>query len=265
MLTKMLKLVLNNEFKAVLFNQGTMLKTLHTAFKVHHVDQKYTRRLTKQMKTQKNFLRYKRDLYNRIKRKMPFGTPLFLNESGVFFENFHSHLPSNQIQASIKTTLIPPERRKASNNGKGLEEEKYPKNSNLQKKLTFEDTELNAAMISSFGKPTKNSTTDLRKSVFGKLGRSLSVEYMHKHKAGVLNSADKSGLKNFIKTLEITKDGDVMQSRNMLDQFDNLSDGYTSGKDTDAASIDLLDRSKPWSHIRKNRSSHRRRRHKRVK
>jgi hypothetical protein len=264
LLHKMLKLILNNEFKAVLFNQGSTLKCLLNSFKVNHVDPKYIRRLTKQIKTQKHFLRYKRDLFNRIKRKMPFGTPLFLNESGQFFKDFHSHLPDNQIQESIVSTLIPPERRKSGNSKAELEEEKVTLNSHPKKRLTFEDKEFNSAMISAFGAPKMRSAHDIRKTVFGKLGRSLSVEYMHKHKAGATINTQKTHVKSFLKTLEITQDGGVMQTQMTLEQFENHSDGYTSGKDTDAASIDLLDRSKPWSHIRNSRNVHRRRRHKRV-
>lgn len=39
-----------------------------------------------------------------------------------------------------------------------------------------------------------------------------------------------------------------------------MSDGYASGKDTDVASIDLLDRNRPWMLKRKNRSRNRNRR-----
>lgn len=251
LLTKILKLILNNDLKAVLYNQGSMLTMLHNALRVNHVDQKYVRRLAKQAKTQKSFLRYKRDLYNRIKRKMPFGTPLFLNESGIFFENFHSHLPNNQIQESIISTLIPPENRKNSMGKYPIEEEKVQMNVNAKKKLNFEDQDLNAAMVSAFG---SIKTKDYRKSVFGKLGRSLSVEYMHKQKAGIVAEVQRPPMKNFMKNIEITQVGDVMFSQNMIDQLDNLSEGYTSNKDTDAASIDLLDRSKPWSHIRRSKS-----------
>ena len=133
LLTKILKLILNNEFRAVLYNQGSMIKMLLNSFKINHIDQKYIKRLSKQTKDQKNFLRYKRDLYNRIKRKMPFGTPLFLNQSGIFFEDFHSHLPNNQIQESIISTLIPPEQRKSSFNSKVEEEEKITFPSNPRK------------------------------------------------------------------------------------------------------------------------------------
>jgi hypothetical protein len=109
LLTKILKLILNNEHKAVLFNQTQLLRDFLETLRRNHLPQKYVKRLTKLIKEQKSFLRNKRDLFNRIKRKMPFGTPLFLIESGVYFENIHSHLPNNQIQESISSILIPPE------------------------------------------------------------------------------------------------------------------------------------------------------------
>lgn len=46
----------------------------------------------------------------------------------------------------------------------------------------------------------------------------------------------------------------------IISEFENMSDGYASGKDTDVASIDLLDRNRPWMLKRKNRSRNRNRR-----
>lgn len=267
LLTKILKLILNNEFKAVLFNQAPMLKMLLNAFKINHIEGKYIRRLNKQTKSQKSFLRYKKDLFNRIKRKMPFGTPLFLNESGVFFEDFHSHLPNNQIQESIVSTLIPPERRKNSLKDKdNQEEEKIMFNSNPRKRLTFEDQGLNSAMIAAFGKPIMHNQEDIRKSIFGKLGRSLSVEYRQKRKgsSNFMDFAKKSMMNSCMKGAEIPNaNEEEIKTANVDGLIDNMSDGYASDKNTDAASIDLLDRSKPWSRIRnnKNKSKRRQRRH----
>ena len=59
LLTKILKLVLNNEHKAVLFNQTTLLGTLLSSLKKHRIQQKYIRRFTKLMKGQKGFIKYK--------------------------------------------------------------------------------------------------------------------------------------------------------------------------------------------------------------
>ena len=91
LLTKMLKLILNNEHKAVLYNQSSLLSILLESLTNNRVQSKYIRRLSKLMKEQKNFLRYKRDLFNRVRRKMPFGTPLFLIESGVYFEHIYNY------------------------------------------------------------------------------------------------------------------------------------------------------------------------------
>jgi len=185
LLKRMLKLVLNNEHKAILFNQKSLLSVLLQAFKTHRIQPKYIRRLSKLMKDQNNFLRYKNDLFNRVKRKMPFGTPLFLIESGVYFEHFHSHLPNNQIQESISSVLIPPENKKNFLKKKSIseEEEKSPKQT-VKREVVFEKRKLNAVMIAAFGRP-KNAQAekDIRQTIFGKLGRSLSVDYKHKQKS----------------------------------------------------------------------------------
>lgn len=214
------------------------------------------------MKEQKNFLRYKKDLFNRIKRKMPFGTPLFLIESGVFFENIHSHLPNNQIRESVTSSLIPPE------NHRGLvkkklafkEEEKAPKEDD------YEDKQLNATMIASFGKPKpRPAGTDIRQAIFGKLGRSLSLDLKHKQKASVNPQKDASREsipKDLVKTLQFDEnskeEGHFDLTESALAQFENLSDGYASGKETDAASIEMFGE-RPWMQRRKNRSRNRRR------
>ena len=106
-------------------------------------------------------------------------------------------------------------------------------------------------MVSAFGNPKHKK--DVRKSVFCKLGRSLSVEYTHKHKTGNINNLGQPQMKHLIKSFDINQDRETVLQSNTPQQYENLSDGYASGKDTDAASIDLLDRSKPWSRIRKRR------------
>lgn len=200
LLTKILKLILNNEHKAVLYNQSSLLVSLLESFKTNKIAPKYIRRLTKLMKEQKNFLRYKKDLFNRIKRKMPFGTPLFLIESGVFFENIHSHLPNNQIQDSVSNNLIPPEHRKK---GYLVKKQLVPKfnEEEKSKENNYEDDQLNAVMMASFGQPVKK---EFGKAIFGKLGRSLSVDFKHKlrnvsnRKPSQDSSKNKEG---FMKTL----------------------------------------------------------------
>lgn len=276
LLTKILKLILNNEFKAVMFNQTTLLKMLLGAFKAHKVSHKYSRRLAKMIRDQKNFLKYKQDLFNRIKRKMPFGTPLFLIEAGIFFENIHSHLPNNQIQESVSSNLIPPEFKRGflhKRPGVIEEEEKEPKSLKIQTKKEngFEDKKLNAAMLAAFGQPKAvTNPSDIRQTIFGKLGRSLSMDFKHKQKAARRNSSTqeqfrKPVAKNVIKTLKTDNNntlfaGEIGLSQSLLEQFENLSDGYHSGKDTDAASIDLLEGVRPHNHRRNNRRKHKHRR-----
>ena len=267
LLTRILKLILNNEHKAALYNQTHVLQQFLDAMKNHRIAPKYIRRMTKLMKGQKNFLRYKKDLFNRIKRKMPFGTPLFLIESGVFFNNIHSHLPNNQIQESISKTLIPPENKpKATLRKKVIfEEEKIPK---TQKEDNFEDKQFNAAMLASFNtsRRTKKSD-DIRKSIFGKLNRSLSVDYKHKLKANHRPSQDSSNRNareiapKTLQTTSVTKIGEAHfdLTDSVLVGLENNSDGYVSDKNTDVASIDFLDEYKPWLHRRKNRSRNRNR------
>lgn len=274
LLTKILKLILNNEYKAVLFNQTSLLNMLLEAMKTNQIAPKYIRRLNKLLKEQKGFLRYKKDLFNRIKRKMPFGTPLFLIESGVFFENIHSHLPNNQIQESIAQNLIPPENKRSQGLEKKpvVEEEKVTR---TRKDSGFEDKQLNAAMIATFGQPVRTTqNTDIRQTIFGKLGRSLSMDYKHKQKAvGNPTPTEETFkvplTKDVVKKLDfahLTKGSEGLFDivENGLDQFETLSDGYASGKETDVASIDLLD-GKPWMHRRKNRSRNRNRRANRMK
>ena len=271
LLVKILKLILNNEHKAALFNQTSLLETLQSSLKTHRVPPKYIRRLTKLMKEQKNFLRYKKDLFNRIKRKMPFGTPLFLNESGVFFSNIHSHLPNNQIQESITKSLIPPEMKKGYL-------EKKPVVDKPAKESGFEDKQLNSAMIAAFGQPKsmvemhKSSNVANIRKIFGKLGRSLSVDFKHKQNASSHNQEQeksKFSKEGFVRTLKFDGDGEGKPhfelNEDNLAQIENLSDGYASDKNTDVASIDLLDRVRPWMHRRKNRSRNRNRRINRMK
>jgi hypothetical protein len=275
LLTKILKLVLNNEYKAAMFNQTSLLKMLLESMKTHRVASKYVRRLMKLIKDQKNFLRYKKDLFNRIKRKMPFGTPLFLIESGVFFENIHSHLPNNQIQESISRTLIPPENKRNFLQKKGVAEEEE-KVSRAPKHTTFEDKKLNAAMLAAFGVPVnRTQEKDIRQTIFGKLGRSLSMDYKHKQKAVCSNQNSQEVFrkplpKDVAQTLQIEgnikyTEGHFDLTENALEQFENLSDGYASGKETDVASIDLFDKVRPWTVRRKNRSRNINRRANRMK
>lgn len=271
LLTKILKLILNNEHKAALYNQTQVLQSFLDAMKTHKIQPKYIRRLNKLLKEQKNFLRYKKDLFNRIKRKMPFGTPLFLNESGSFFKNINSHLPNNQIQVSINKTLLPPDKKfKPLVKKVMFEEAKVQKSF---KNTNYEDKEFNAAMIASFGIPGKSQKNgqDIRKSIFGKLGRSLSVDFKHKQKAYRRPSKDsmsKNGneLQKVDEVNTMSKPTEVhfhLEDATLV-EFENNSDGYASDKNTDVASIELLDESNPWTHRRKNRSRNRNRRLKRL-
>ena len=59
LLTKIIKLVLNNEHKAVLFNQNTLLSTLLNSLKRNKISHKYINRLSKLIKEQKGFMKYK--------------------------------------------------------------------------------------------------------------------------------------------------------------------------------------------------------------
>lgn len=258
LLTKILKLVLNNEHKAALYNQTSLLETLHDSLKRNRITPKYIRRLGKLLKEQKNFLRYKKDLFNRIKRKMPFGTPLFLIECGDFFKNIHSHLPNNQIKESISKSLLPPEPKT-----KGLVKKKVVFAEEVKKDQDFEDSEIQAM----FGHPKKAPGSSIRKKMFGKLGRSLSVDYIAKKKARQRSaSKESSSRQNETPSMAQTMSGQK-RSEALFDlevgtlvEFENLSDGYASDKNTDVASIELLDDSKPRRHRRKNRSRARNRR-----
>lgn len=258
LLTRILKLVLNNEHKAALYNQTSLLETLIESMKENRINPKYIRRLTKLLKEQKNFLRYKKDLFNRIKRKMPFGTPLFLVECGDFFKNIHSHLPNNQIKESISKNLLPPEQKPATLVKKKVVFAEETKD----KEMNFEDKDLQSI----FGHPKKAPKTNIRKKIFGKLGRSLSVDFMHKKKASRKSSRDSTNRQTdaqmTTQTMEISKRGDTsfdLEVGTLVEQ-ENLSDGYASDKNTDVASIELLDDRKPILHLRKNRSRNRKRR-----
>ena len=198
LLTKILKLILNNEHKAVLYNQSSLLLMLQDSLIKNRVQSKYIRRLAKLMKEQKSFLRFKRDLFNRVRRKMPYGTPLFLIKSGVYFEHIHSHLPNNQIQESIGSTLIPPENKQMTFNKPNAEEDKFLKPMRVQKgkEANFEDRKFNSAMIAAFGMPKKaNWSKDIKNTIFGKLGRSLSVDYKHKQKSARKSDASQDQYK----------------------------------------------------------------------
>jgi len=277
LVAKILKIILNNEFKAVLFNQGQLLRDLLEALKGNCVKSKYIRRLSKLIKEQKGFLRYKKDLFNRIKRKMPFGTPLFLIESSVYFENIHSHLPNNQIQESIAKNLIPPEHKY------GLQKKKVKVEEEEEDKVemptsNYEDPSFNAALIAAFGPPKSAvQSKDIRQTIFGKLGRSLSMDFKHKLKATSSRSRQESKDNfqapipiNLVKKLQFDTRINPPETHfdlteSALEQLETFSDGYASNKETDVASIDLLDRSKPWMHRRKNRSRNRNRKANRMK
>ena len=130
---------------------------------------------------------------------MPFGTPLFLIESGVYFENIHSHLPNNQIQSSISNNLIPPENKHHASkkkNTSNFEEEKVYQHGKPPKESNFEDKELSAAMTAVFGVTKKQTAKgSISETMFSKLGRSLSVDYKHKHKAAKNSDASQDQFK----------------------------------------------------------------------
>lgn len=131
-----------------------------------------------------------------------------------------------------------------------------------KKDVNFEDNDMKAI----FGHPNKASKTNIRKKIFGKLRRSLSVDFMHKKKASRRASKDSGSkmneapaaaqLTSAMKAGEAHFDLEV----DALVEFENLSNGYASDKNTDVASIELLDDCKPRMHRRKNRSRNRNRR-----
>lgn len=133
--------------------------------------------------------------------------------------------------------------------------------SNSKKIQDFEDNELHAVMNATFAvpknQPLKHNITE---TVFSKLGRSLSVDYKHKHKAARNSESSQDHFKehdphqlgiytllslswfyiNF--RLQMQKSKICCLNLKFIEHAEGHSEGYTSDKNTDAASTDLLDK-----------------------